>query len=85
MMTTVKSRKIGKSVTFFRSDSGGYIFCDLNGKPGTLGVQPCAAGELTGDTLMHYGDEKSFSRVCRAWMRSHVDKHADDYEDIYAE
>jgi len=70
METTINSRNHGV-VTFFCPRNGGYIWVDLNGKPGTLGNQICDSGHLSGSTESYNGnDDKQFDRVCRKWWRA---------------
>lgn len=72
MKTTIKSRKLNKTVTFSRPGKH-YIFVDLNGKEGTLGNQICARGSLMGSTLEYAGDDEAeFSRICRNWFRAYL-------------
>ncbi len=47
MSYTIYSRKLRKHVTFsLPSVRAGYVFVDLNDKPGTLGLQICKGGQL---------------------------------------
>jgi hypothetical protein len=69
MKMTIKTKNNG-TITFSRP-GGGYIYADLNGQPGTLGRQICAAGRETGNTLAYSGDDSAeFARICRNWVRS---------------
>ena len=70
MKFSINSKKFGE-ITFW-AQLGGYIFVDLNGKPGCLGEQICKNGELMGSTLSHWGDEANFEKICRNWWRSYL-------------
>lgn len=67
---TIKSRSLGITVNFSQP-GGSYIYADINGKPGCLGLQICAGGELSGSTLSAKSDS-DFEKMCRRWMRSYV-------------
>jgi len=69
MKLTIKSRKLGKTLTFSRPGTS-YVFVDLNGKPGTLGDQMCQGGMLMGSTLS--ASDNTFEDVCRSWYRSYL-------------
>lgn len=70
MELVIKSRKLGKAITFTRPGRD-YIYADLNGRVGTLGVQICRGGLTMGSTLSYSGDnEEQFKRICRNWYRS---------------
>ena len=72
MVLTIKSRNLGRTITFSRPGSS-YIFADLNGRPGTLGCQICRGGGTMGSTLSCDGDDLSrFDAICRRWYRAHV-------------
>jgi hypothetical protein len=72
MRVTIKSKKLNTSLTFSRP-GGGYIYVDLNGKPGTLGQQACEGGSTAGSTLAYYGDDpERFATICRRWYRAYV-------------
>lgn len=72
MRFTINSRKMGNQITFSRPGSL-YIFADLNGKPGTLGVQICSRGGTMGGTIYYSGDDqKEFEAICRSWFRSYL-------------
>lgn len=72
MELKIKSRKLGRTITFSRPGSS-YIFADLNGKPGTLGCQICSGGGTMGSTLSYDGDDQErFAAICRRWYRAHV-------------
>jgi hypothetical protein len=86
MKHTINSRKFGE-VTFFVQSNGGYIFVDLNKKPGTLGNQICDGGELMGNTISYHGDrnrdlhQESFEKICNNWFRKYRDNYRGiDYE-----
>ena len=73
METTINSRKLGSPVTFYAPSSGGYVFVDLNGQPGTLGQQICSGGGVDyGSTLSYRGDPENFGAFCRRWFASHL-------------
>jgi hypothetical protein len=69
MKLSLYSRKLGTTITFTRP-GGGYVYADLNGQPGTLGVQICHGGRTTGRTI-DCGTE-AFERVCRNWLRAYL-------------
>ena len=72
MKTTINSRIHGE-VTFFCPNNGGYIWVDLNGKPGTTGNQICDGGGLMGSTISFRGDdEEKFDKVCRRWWKAYL-------------
>lgn len=67
MNLTIKSRKLGRDVTFSRPGSY-YIFADLNGCEGTLGTQ---ITDNKGGTISFYGDDQeAFEKTCRRWYNS---------------
>jgi hypothetical protein len=66
---TIKSRKLGIAITFSQP-GGGYVYADLNGQPGTLGVQICHGGRTTGSTISC--SDSAFERVCRKWYRAYL-------------
>jgi len=70
MQFTIKSRVLGKDVTFYRPGSF-YIYTDVeNGKAGTLGNQICEGGYLMGDTIGVWGD--GWKDACRKWFRQYI-------------
>lgn len=72
MEFTIKSRKMNTDITFTRP-GGEYIFADLNGQYGTLGVQICDGGRTLGDTIGYSGnDQETFERICRHWYRAYI-------------
>lgn len=71
MKTTITTRNHG-NITFFRPNSGGYIWADLNGKPGTLGEQICQGGSTRGDCLSSHGGEAQFRALCRKWWAARL-------------
>lgn len=72
MELKIKSRKLGRTITFSRPGSS-YIYADLNDKPGTLGRQICSGGGTMGSTLSYSGDDHAqFEAICRRWYRAHV-------------
>lgn len=71
MKTTINTKSNGE-VTFFSPNNGGYIWVDLNGKPGTLGNQICHGGNLMGSTMSYRGeDQAAFDKLCRNWWKSY--------------
>lgn len=72
MILTIKSVKLGKTITFSRPGTA-YIYADINGKSGTLGMQICSK---SGSTLTCEGDspedEARFEAICRRWYRGYV-------------
>lgn len=72
MKLTIQSQKIEKAITFTRPGES-YIFADLNGQPGTQGVQLCKGGSTMGSTMSYEGDsQEEFEKVCRSWYRSYI-------------
>ena len=73
MEVTLKSRKVGKTITFSIPGSS-YVFADLNGQPGTLGQQICRGGSTMGSTITfpRDGDPAKFEALCRRWLKSYV-------------
>lgn len=72
MEMQIKSRKLGRTITFSRPGSS-YIYADLNGQPGTLGVQICRGGGTMGNTLSYDGDDQGqFDAICRRWYKSYI-------------
>ena len=69
MELTINNRKIGE-ITFYMRSSGGYVYADLNGKPGTMGRQICESGSLMGNTIISTGS--GFEKTCRNWLRKYV-------------
>ncbi len=69
MQITLKSRKLGKSFTFFKSSGNAYVY-NSTYQPGTLGKQICRGGQYGGSTLTASDD--NFEAVCRRWLRQHV-------------
>lgn len=65
----IKSRKLGKTVTFGNYGTR-YIWCNLNGKEGTLGIQPTIKGATM--TVPNNCDQAGFNRICRNWWRDYV-------------
>jgi len=77
MELTIKSRKLNRAITFWSGRS--YIFCDLNGQPGTLGNQICAGGRMTGPTVTcAANDQWDFERECRKWYRQFTRANEED-------
>lgn len=71
MELKIKSTKLGKTLTFFMSSDGGYIFVDTNGKEGTLGEQICSNGMTNCGSCLS-ATEETFEKVCRNWLRKHI-------------
>lgn len=72
MEMKIKSRKLGRTITFSRPGSC-FIFVDLNGRPGHLGCQICIGGGTVGSALAYYGDDQAeFDDTCRSWYREHL-------------
>jgi hypothetical protein len=69
MEITLKSRKLNKTFTFFKSSGNAYVY-DSTYQPGTLGRQICCGGHYGGSTLTATDD--NFESVCRRWLRQHV-------------
>ena len=72
MYTTIKSRKLGKDVTFFSGNGTCYVWVDLNNQSGTLGNQICYGGSLRGVTITFRGTQEAFDRICRFWFKSYI-------------
>lgn len=71
MQMTIKSRKLGKTLTFWKQAGGDkYIYLVTDDKPGTLGRQLCCGGHLGGLTLSAIDED--FEYVCRSWYKAHV-------------
>lgn len=72
MTLTIKSKKLGRELTFSRPGRS-YIYVDLNGNEGTMGTQICDGGCTAGSTISYSGDDEAdFARICRAWYRSYT-------------
>lgn len=72
MLLTIKSRKLGRTITFSRPGSS-YIYADLNGQSGTLGKQICQGGSTMGSTISYSGDDQEeFEAICRRWYRAYT-------------
>ena len=72
MQLTIKSRKLGKEITFSRPGNY-YIYADLNGKPGTLGNQICTSGHTMGGTIGYKGEsQEQFEAICRRWYKAYI-------------
>ena len=72
MQTKIISRKLSATLTFSRPD-GANVYVDLNGRAGTLGLQLCKGGKLSGSTVQYEGDDpESFAALCRKWYASHI-------------
>lgn len=64
----IKSKTLGKTLTFSRPGSY-YLYVDINGHPGTLGMQLCTGGSLHGSTI---GCRGEWQRVCKKWYRAYI-------------
>ena len=72
MQMQIKSKKLNKTITFSRPGSA-YIFADLNGQPGSTGVQICSGGHLTGSTISYCDENQAeFDVICRRWYRAYI-------------
>ena len=72
MEIKIKSRILGKPITFTRPGQG-YIYADLNGQPGTLGNQICRGGRTIGSAISYDGENREeFEHICRSWYRAYV-------------
>jgi hypothetical protein len=70
MEITIKSRKLQRKFTFFKtSGRHGYVY-DSTYQPGTLGRQICNGGFYGGSTIT--ASDENFEAVCRRWLRAHV-------------
>jgi hypothetical protein len=72
MEITIKSRKLGREFTFWKSAGDNYVY-DSTYQPGTLGKQICEGGYYSGNTLT--ATDESFEGVCRRWLRSYVKRN----------
>lgn len=68
MEFTVKSKKLNKDITFSRPGKS-YIYVDINGGEGTLGLQICK-----GTVCIAYSgdDQLEFNKICRNWYRKYI-------------
>ena len=78
MYMTIKSRKLNREFRFSVPGQS-YIFVDLDGKPGSQGVQICEggriSGRISGNTLCYYGDDQmEFERICRNWYKAAMNR-----------
>ena len=62
----IKTRKEGE-MSFFCPASGGYVWLESEGRPGTLGQQICEGGGFMGSTLS--AKEETLGDVARKWLR----------------
>ena len=69
MRTSINSKVLGKNLSFWMRDAGGYVYLEDKG-PGTTGSQICQGGGFMGNTLSATSD--SFEKICRSWYRSHI-------------
>lgn len=70
MKAVIYSRKLNRSLTYHMNGDKGYIYADLNGEPGTLGLQICKGGQLSGATIN--ANHRDFHRKVRAWHRAYI-------------
>jgi hypothetical protein len=70
MRFTIKSRNEG-DFNFWCPDNGGYIYLELEGKPGTLGKQICHGGGFFGSTMSCSNRPSDFEATCRYWYRKY--------------
>lgn len=70
MEITLRSRKLGKTFTFYKASGGSAHVFDSTDKPGNLGKQICARGYYGGLTLT--ATDENFERVCRRWLKAYV-------------
>lgn len=67
---TIKSRKLGRDVTFSIPGSH-YVFVDLNGGYGTQGQQICRGGRLnSGSTIT--STEETLPITATKWLRQYL-------------
>ena len=72
MRYTIKSRKLNKTLTFYR-DGPAHIYVDMNGQPGILGKKICYNGQFTGVCLSCEGeDQAAFEKLCKQWYQAHI-------------
>lgn len=92
MEITIKSKILGRSITVSRPGSS-YLYVDLNGKPGTLGLQICEGGTVNSGSTLTYScdDYTKFARFVRRWYQAFTKvrvvesenwtyRHCDGYE-----
>lgn len=74
MELVIKSRKLNKTLTFFKVSNGenriSYLFVDLNGNAGYLGRQLCKNGKTTGIGIACKDSE--FEKEVRKWYRQYL-------------
>lgn len=70
MELTIKSRKLGRDLIFYVNRNGGYVYVNLNNRPGTLGDQICYGGKLSGSTVQTA--PAGFCGVCKKWYRAYL-------------
>lgn len=74
MELKITSRKTGLTITFSRPGKE-YIWADLNGKSGTLGLQICHGGGTEGSTMSYSGeDQVEFEAICRRWYKAYMNR-----------
>lgn len=79
MELTIKSRKLNKTVTFFKLSfkETSYIWVDLNGKKGTLGKQICKGGYLQGEAIT--STDQDFEKICKRWLNQYYTRYFSDF------
>lgn len=83
MELTIKSRKLGRTLTFFLNDSwfekpsdAGYVFVDTNGKKGCLGEQLMRSTRHSCGMTAIESTQDDFEKVCRKWLRHYIQRQA---------
>lgn len=72
MQLTITSKKLGRTLTFWKCSGPGYVYVDLNDQPAQQGKQICYGGDLFGNTV--YTSDVQFESVVRRWYRSFLKK-----------
>jgi hypothetical protein len=84
MKLTIKSRRLGRKVTFWANETytySSYVHLDLNGQEGCLGNQICDGGRLMGSTITC--TTKSFEHICRRWWTQWLRGTSEDWATEY--
>ncbi len=75
MKLKIDCPELGRELTFTRPGRG-YVYVDINRRPGTLGRQICENGKFLGETLVCMGDSQEiFVELCNDWYREFVDHY----------